>query len=132
MECTETISIVIAFGSLVVSIVSLVCSRRTKKNHLQMSFFKEYTRRYQEITTGLMSDHQNEEKYQRLYIDLCSEEYYLNEKGCLPKEVWEMWVEGMKLAVKVESLKTAWKQHSVFYNPGFYGFFNNLIKDNGK
>lgn len=132
MECTETISIIIAAGALAVSIVSLVCSIKAAKNSLQMNIFNEFTRRHQEITMGLMSDHQNEVKYQRLYIDLCSEEYYLNKKDCLPKEVWEMWVEGMKLAVKAESLKTAWKQHSGSYDPGFYDFFNILIKDNNK
>ncbi|MBQ6046207.1 MAG: hypothetical protein IJL38_01110 [Bacteroidales bacterium] len=132
MECTEIISTIIAAVALVVSIVSLVCSKQAAKKSLQMNIFNEFTRRYQEITMGLMSDHQNEVKYQRLYIDLCSEEYYLNKKDCLPKEVWKMWLEGMIIAVKVDSLKTAWTQYRGLYDPGFQGFFDNLIKESNK
>lgn len=132
METIEILTIVFSVLALIVSIVSIVCSYRTVRKSLQMSLFKEYTRRYQEITMGLMTDKENEVKYQRLYIDLCSEEYYLNEKGCLPKDVWEMWVDGMNLVVKEESLKTAWKQYSVFYNSDFGKFFDNLIKESNK
>lgn len=131
MDYYELISGIIAIIALALSGYSICISKRTAQKQLQMNFFKEYTRRYQEITIGLLSDQQNEISYQKLYIDLCSEEFYLKSQGYLPQEVWDIWYEGMRLAVKVESLQTAWKKFGGNYSAEFSTFFGNLIKESG-
>lgn len=129
MTVYELVSLVLAGLALLGSVYNFFQSKRDLKNNTQMSFFTEYTRRYQEIEIGLLNtDTSQRSKYYRLYIDLCSEEYYLNSRNCLPNDVWKMWLEGMKLYVKTEELQTIWKADSQFYNDDFCVFFNNLIK----
>ncbi|MBR4786837.1 MAG: hypothetical protein IK013_03025 [Bacteroidales bacterium] len=131
MSNFELLSVVVAGLAILVSIYSLVLSDKTRKRNLQMSFFSEYTRRYQEIEMGLMSDDsQKNDLYCRLYFDLCSEEFYLKSKDCLPTDVWQMWLDGMKMMTKKELLQVKWKMYSQYYNDDFASFFGNLIKEN--
>ncbi len=133
MNCEPTttygcINLAISALALLVSAISIIISVRIKKNNMKMSFFAEYTKRYQEIEIGLMSDcEKTRYKYYHIYFDLCSEEYYLHSCGCLPKDVWDMWKDGMKLMVKVKELQTAWKSCSQLYNKNFNEFFNDMI-----
>ena len=94
---------------------------------MQLSFFSEYTRRYQDIMLHLCND--NSEEYYRLYFDLCSEEFYLHERKSLPDDVWKMWEDGMKLMAKNRSLETTWKNASQLYNEKFNQFFGRIIKE---
>jgi hypothetical protein len=130
MELYEIISCVVAVVALVLSGCSIYMSKKSAKEQLKLNFFIEYTKRYQEITIKILSDKQNEICYQRLYIDLCSEEYYLKSRGHLPVEIWELWLDGMRLSVKNASLQNAWRQYGGLYNDEFAAFFSDLIKEN--
>lgn len=130
MELYEIISCVVAVVALVLSGCSIYMSKKSAREQLRLNFFIEYTKRYQEITIKILSDKQNEVCYQRLYIDLCSEEYYLKSRGHLPAEIWELWLDGMRFSIKSASLQTAWKQYGGLYNDEFAAFFRNLIKEN--
>ncbi len=130
MELYEIISCVVAVVALVLSGCSIYMSKKSAKEQLRLNFFIEYTKRYQEITIKILSDKQNEICYQRLYIDLCSEEYYLKSRGHLPVEIWELWLDGMRLSVKNASLQNAWRQYGGLYNDEFAAFFSDLIKEN--
>lgn len=77
-----------------------------------------------------MQNNENTSEYYKIYFDLCSEEYYLNEQKCLSSHVWGLWVEGMKFETKNIKLQTAWKLYAQNYNNGFYHFFNDLIRNN--
>lgn len=132
----------IAFGALLVSIISIYIAVRTSKQykllainlakeHTQFQFFAEYTKRYQELMIRLYkgkSSSEEKEIFYQLYFDLCSEEFYLNEKGAIPKDVWQLWKEGIKTAMKNKSLQTAWKgRNGVYYsNKGFVHFMNDM------
>ena len=130
MSTYELLSIIAAGLALLGSLYNYFLSKRTLRHNIQMSFFAEYTKRYQEIEIGLMSeDSKQRTKYYRLYIDLCSEEYYLNSQKCLPPDVWKMWMNGMKLFAKVQELQIEWCVSSQLYNDNFCTFFNNLIKE---
>ena len=131
MAYFELIPNIISIVALVLSAYSIYISKKARKTQLQMSFFKEYTRRFQEITLNILNDPKNEVDYQQLYIDLCSEEYYLKSQGYLPQKVWDIWYKGMQKAVKKESLQTAWERRDL-YDPDFVKFFNDLIINENK
>jgi hypothetical protein len=51
-----------------------------------------------------------------------------NKQGNLPKEVWEMFVERMRLTVKQDpSFSTIWKSYAQAFNQYFAAFFDNEI-----
>ena len=62
--------------------------------------FAEFTRRYQEIMLHIRKNDNDKEYYQTLYIDLCSEEFFMHNAGYLPKGVWKIWMEGMTHEIK--------------------------------
>lgn len=130
MSTYELLSIIAAGLALLGSLYNYFISKKTLRHNTQMSFFTEYTKRYQEIEIGLMNeDSKHRTKYYRLYIDLCSEEYYLNSQKCLPADVWRMWLDGMRLYAKTKELQTVWCESSQLYSDKFCNFFNNLIKE---
>lgn len=129
MELKDIITLVIASLSFILAVVSLIIAIVSSRQQTQMTFFAEYTKRYQDIVFHLMLNDSNKNQYERLYLDLCSEEYYLHKKNYLPKQVWNMWEDGMKLMVKNHSLETTWKNTSQLYNGKFNQFFEKIIKE---
>ena len=134
MCCTETstfgtyVELIIALIALIVSIVSIVYTIRSEHKHNQLSFFTEYTRRYQEIMLHIYSVKENDKSpYIRLYFDLCSEEFYLHNNGHLPDDIWNMWMEGMRLIVNNQDFITEWKRASQSYDDVFCIFFDREI-----
>ena len=134
-----TATAIIAFFSLLFSIRN----DRDLKNQQQKNqkwqeeerkflFFSEYTRRYHDIMLHILSKDGNKDAYLHLYFDLCSEEYYLHEQGCLPEDVWNMWCDGMRHFMKVFDHQEVWnKKWSQEYNEEFCYFFNiKIIKPN--
>lgn len=97
----------------------------------QLAVFTEYTGRYERIVESmpkeLMEDPFGKQTHMMLYFDLCSEEFYLHKKGLLSDEIWEMWIDGMRLTMKVQSYKTSWKSHAQFYNEDFCYFFDQEV-----
>ena len=66
-------------------------------------------------------------KYLQLYFDLCNEEYYIYHKGLIPDQVWDNWMEGMRITTKLQLYKQGWKGLSGDYNIDFYQFFEHEI-----
>ncbi len=48
-------------------------------------------------------------RYMRAYFDLCSEEYWLRQKGYIRTDFWKLWSSGMKVAFSKEAFKQAWQ-----------------------
>ena len=86
-EIAATVSIVGVF----ITAVALLFTVKSFQKQLQLNFFSEYTKRYQEITLNFpesinafdfnyetLSDEKRDKtlRYMRAYFDLCSEEYY--------------------------------------------------------
>lgn len=129
MELKDVITLVIASMSFILAVVSLIITLISSRRQTQMAFFAEYTKRYQEIVLHILLDEGNQKQYERLYLDLCSEEFFLHKKNYLPKQVWKMWEDGMKLMAKHQSLETTWKASSYLYDKQFNQFFGDIIKD---
>ena len=146
-------SIVAMIVTTIVAIISLVCSQRaltkqlkeasnrmmTQLQHDQelhqkqarVSFFAEYTRRYHDIVLN-MPDNENDSKwfrYQRLYFDLCSEEFHLYKKGFIDDDVWKHWVEGMKDTLRIQSFRNAWtgRLGQNYYDQDFVHFMHQEV-----
>ena len=108
-------------------------SQETFLKQLQVRAFTECTSRFQEIKLHLKKDVSDKEYYQRLYIDLCSEEYYLHSKDYLSDDVWKIWVKGMEVTIEADSSYSGiWKIDMDFYDENFRKFFNNLIMEHTK
>ena len=129
----DTSYIVFNIAALVLSVASFIWGiynfRQTKKlehESKQLAFFSEYTKRYQDIMLNIYRN-PNQIVYQRLYFDLCSEEYYLFTKRLLPKEVWGIWLDGMKMQMKQQNFQSAWRTFSVDYDADFRDFVNKKI-----
>jgi hypothetical protein len=127
MDTEGILTLIISGLALIFSVYSAFISYKTQQRQTQLSFFSEYTRRYQDIMLHLCDD--NSEVYFRLYFDLCSEEFYLHEHKYLPDEVWDMWEDGMKIMAKNHSFETAWTNASQFYDSEFNRFFNKIINE---
>lgn len=106
-------------------------SQNTAKQQMQISMFAEFTRRYQEIMLHIRQDGDDKTYYQTLYIDLCSEEFFMHNEGFLPEKVWDVWLEGMKHEVKNNYIGL-WQRDKHNYNPEFQRFFDEIVSNNDK
>ena len=111
------------------SLSTAIKSYETAKRHTQVSLFMEFTRRYQEIMFHILRDDNEKGYYQTLYIDLCSEEFFMQDLGYLLDKVWEIWEEGMEHAVKehYEDYYEIWQKHKGDYSPEFQEFFDKIV-----
>ena len=130
MEC-QSAEVIICFISAISAIAAGVVAHKSSKRQMQISLFAEFTRRYQEIMLHIRKKDEDEKHYKTLYIDLCSEEFFMNNEGCLPKEVWKIWKEGMEHEVK-DGYYELWQEHKDDYNPKFQEFFNEIVVNNAK
>ena len=133
---------VIAFIALLLSFYNAFYSSRKYKElakelvekNTQFHFFTEYTRRYQDLIVRWpqsKSDSITESgTFYELYFDLCSEEYYLHEKGAISDEVWALWEQGMQDAMRNRQFQTAWKGRlgAYYTHDKFVHFINNMIR----
>lgn len=102
----------------------------------QAQLFAEYTRRYQEIILRTPDSiynriaaptDENVKRYMRLYFDLCSEEYYLHNKGVISDGVWNMWQDGMRLNMKKNIYVASWRILRGEYNKPFQDHFEKEV-----
>ena len=125
-----------------ITAVALFFTVRSFQKQLQLNFFSEYTRRYQEITLNLPESINEEDfdydslspdikdktmRYMRAYFDLCSEEYFLKRKGSIDNETWSEWETGMKFAFSKSAFQQAWKMLQL--DTIYYGDFSKLVNE---
>lgn len=136
IACVSSLGILIAFRQL-----------RRFNNQLRLNFFADYTKRYQGIILNFpeeinMSDfdllklessenatYNKTMRYMRAYFDLCSEEFYLNQKKLIDKGMWSVWKSGIEYAFSKTAFKDAWSiviQDSKF-GDDFEKWINGLI-----
>lgn len=134
----------IASGTALVAIFSLIIQSRSTRKQLKLQNFIEYTKRYQEIVLNypeninsqdfLIDEIEPEElknktmRYMRAYVDLCFEEYTLHKKGFIDEDLWSIWKGGMETAFSKPAFRQAWSliQQDTEYGPEFQRFANDL------
>ncbi len=113
-----------AFGLLLATIGLFLNWWENRRNH-RLTFFAEYTRRYQEIMIALPFEafkkdfdvakmKEGERKLtltQMLaYFSLCSEEFDLNNEGFVRNRIWGIWAEGITENLKKPAFRWGWEQ----------------------
>ena len=94
--------------AFLISVVTVIVGIYQFKRQHKLSFFERYTSRYQHIMEimpesvldGKPLPQNNQEQAIHaiwLYIDLCSEEFYLHKQKYIEEKVWEEWKGGMKI-----------------------------------
>ena len=140
----EYAAITVSILSMLITAIALVYTISHFKKQLQLNFFAEYTKRYQEIILNFPEQINEEDfrisdqpekvrdktlRYMRAYFDLCSEEYFLWKKGSIDDETWAEWETGIKFAFSKSAFKEAWKTlnlDSIYYDK-FSEFTNKSI-----
>ena len=110
--------------SAVAGILTLFIGIRIYKRQTNTQIFLEYTKRYNEIMEsfppearparlsleGKMPDHSEGLSIAILrYLNLCSEEYYLCERGYLSKELWGIWEDELKRTLNSPLFVREWE-----------------------
>lgn len=108
---------------------------------IQLQFFSRFVERYQKIMVLLPSDVYSKEfdistvkdkemflRNMRSYFDLCSQEYFLYQKGKISKEVWCEWEEGILSSFNYPAFQIAWNQLSS--SEAMYADFKVFISAN--
>ena len=116
-------SAIVTFLGVVVAAVAIWIQMRKLNEQLMLQHFADYTKRYQEIILKF-PENINEANFvlasnkeascimrqMRAYFDLCFEEWYLNNRKLLDKEIWILWKSGMEAAILKPAFKQAWAQ----------------------
>lgn len=134
--CALLVNICVMLATLAGLGITLYNFTRQQK----LTFFERYTARYQHImenmpevffkdakrqSKALPEDKEKCNKYIRLYVDLCSEEYFLYTKHYIDNDVWNEWEEGISWAfTKNEMVKTYWADEN---NRSGYSNFSDYI-----
>lgn len=130
-----SISDIIQIGILLVAVITILCSHSNESKQRKLQLFSAYTRRYQDIFmnmpddiySGEVSINDRTKRYLRLYFDLCSEEYHLWQDGAIPPQVWDLWIDGMRIAVKHSIYRKSWIALRDEYNEDFKSYFETSI-----
>lgn len=142
----ELVAVIIASIGTVIAALALLTSVRSFKKQLQLNFFADYTKRYQEIIINFPESVNRQDfdinsldssirdqtmRYMRAYFDLCSEEYFLWRKGNINTETWREWESGIKYALSKPAFKNAWEslQLDTVYYGDFTSFIDGIVND---
>lgn len=146
MEVSDKIQLVMMILTtigLLVTIIALLITVRNFRKQLKLSFFADYTKRYQEIMLKLPEsvykenfnyDDLNEKdkkdfmRYMRVYFDLCSEEYHLWKSGHIDKKVWKEWTGGIEASLSRPAFQEAWKLIEIDKRD-YKDFYNFMVND---
>lgn len=126
---------------LFITTIALFISISQFRKQLQLTFFADYTKRYQEILLNFPEtinrknfdfnklDADTKEKtlrYMRAYFDLCSEEYFLYNKGSIDESTWKEWKSGIEYAFSKTAFKKGWG--IIALDTCYYSNFVNFVK----
>ncbi|NVK43052.1 MAG: hypothetical protein HWE39_17545 [Oceanospirillaceae bacterium] len=138
------IAAVVSIIGVFITALALWFTVRSFKNQLQLSFFADYTKRYQEITLNFPESINEKDfsfddlspevrdktlRYMRAYFDLCSEEYFLWRKKHIDDETWSEWKTGIEFAFSKTAFVKAWEilRLDTIYYGKFVEFANSSI-----
>ena len=129
--------------SAVAGILTLFIGIRIYKRQTNTQIFLEYTKRYNEIMESFppearparlsledkMPDQSEGLSISILrYLNLCSEEYYLCERGYLSKELWGIWEDELKRTLNSPLFVREWEglRNEFLSYPEFLEFVDDV------
>jgi hypothetical protein len=133
--------VLVAAGALLVAL-------RGVRYPLWLHTFSEYTRRYSDIVQGLPAESRQpgsdfslksldpSERGRVLnaargYLNLCSEEFYLHERGRIDDTTWAIWRQGMVTTLRLPWIQETWEelQPEYSYFDDFRVFIRGCIEE---
>lgn len=111
-------------ASLLVATIGFFFGVRVYRRQMNAQLFLEYTRRYEEVMASFPPDHRSSRfdldgepppESQELraavlrYLNLCSEEFYLNKRGYLSKDIWSIWEDELKRTLRSPLVRREWQ-----------------------
>lgn len=143
-ECVpmDYVAITVSVLGLAITGTALWVTVSNFRKQLQLNFFADYTKRYQEIILNFPESINESEfdidslqpeirdntlRYMRAYFDLCSEEYYLWKNGNIEDKTWKEWESGIKFAFSKPAFKQAWKVLNL--DTIYYGEFTKFVSE---
>jgi hypothetical protein len=133
-----------SIGLLLTGIGLILNWWENRRNH-RLTFFAEYTRRYQEIMIALpfevfkvdfnfsklKDEDQKVIRTQMIrYFTLCSEEFDLKNEGLVKKRIWEMWANGITANLQKPAFQWGWEQikNEFVFFPDFSEWVEEWVK----
>ena len=117
----DSLNVYVNFMIMLTGIVTIIVTASQFIRQQRISLFEKYTQRYQHIIEimpeyifeGKPLHKRDKEAVRaiRLYIDLCSEEFYLHQQKYLDKKVWTEWKGGMKIMFSYSSVKEVFNKN---------------------
>ena len=120
---------------MLTGIIALVVSACQVKQQLKFSLFEKYTARYSQIMQSMPEEFFKEDisvltkdkrdainHCIRLYLDLCSEEYYLHEQKRVDHDVWCEWEGGIRAAFDNPLVSLFWNKNYDTYHYAYENF----------
>ncbi|TPW23422.1 hypothetical protein FH712_10015 [Marinobacter nauticus] len=136
----EIVAVIISTLTMIITAVALGFTVTSFKKQLQLNFFADYTKRYQEIILNF-PESINEQDFDleklpedqrdrtlrnmRAYFDLCSEEYFLWREGNIDDKTWAEWESGIKFAFSKPAFQQAWQRLRL--DTIYYGEFTEFV-----
>jgi hypothetical protein len=140
---------VASLAAVVVSALAIVAGLKSVRDQLRVTIFLEYTKRYSKIMHhmpfearepggGYRLASQPEDERNRIlsvfreYLNMCSEEKWLNEHRRIDRATWSIWERGMRDTASFPSFSDAWRVLCSEYDayPDFQKFVSNELLPN--
>jgi hypothetical protein len=132
--------------SILVAAAAFLWGVKSYRDQMNAQLFLEFTKRFEEVmqsfpknawSTRLDIEGKPPAKNKALslsvlrYLNLCSEEYYLRQKGWLYKETWEIWERELKRTLQTPLFIREWKTLAGEFAsyPDFKGYVDKIQKD---
>ncbi len=131
---------------VIVALAALVYQVREVKNQIKISVFTNYTDRYSRSRRDMpneareassprslddlsASDRDRVLNAMRDYFNLCSEEFFLNNKGWIDKDAWSIWLKGMRSCTREPYFRASWEKLKHEYSDAYIEFCQFMQRD---
>ena len=119
--------ILLPFVGGAISLIYIIEKQQLDEALLFKQLFYDFNKRYDDLNEELkkIKDDSNIELTETEkfllsdYFNLCGEEYLFYKNGYIYPEVWESWVNGMRIFLKIEKIKVEWMNE--FKTNSYYG-----------
>jgi hypothetical protein len=134
MDWTGEITLLCTVVSAGAAVIAVWFASRTFRRSAELQAFLEFTKRYETIMDSLPSRARTDTRWSpevdpdlaiRLrYLNLCSEEFYLMQRGLLSKTVWSIWETEMRATLGSDPYLDGWRTLARQFDsyPEFSGF----------
>lgn len=109
----------LVLGGTITAIIKYVASEIRVRQNKRQQLFEDYSKRYSEILSNLLQECESfdnefdpkspiQRKLALQFIMLLSEEFFLNQKKLIDKDIWEIWKCGIEYHFSTKFFQTAW------------------------